>query len=166
MLIKAHWEDIRRVVAHGQRSTIYCSMGSINPDGSTHVTPIGTVFLRGDGTGFYFDAHTEALARNLDIDPRVCLMAVDARRWVWFRSFLQGRFAAPPGVRLNGTVSALRAATPDELQGIARRIRPTRWLKGNRLLWSSFTHVRDITFTSFRSVTYPRMVDGLWRSAD
>ncbi|ABE47188.1 pyridoxamine 5'-phosphate oxidase family protein [Polaromonas sp. JS666] len=164
MLIKAHWKEICRVVARGQRSTLYCSMGSVNPDGSPHVTPIGTVFLRGDGTGFYFDAHTEALARNLDADPRVCLMAIDTGRWFW--SFLLGRFTTPPGVRLNGTVSALRLATPDELQEIARRIGPVRWLKGSRLLWSNFTHVRDITFTSFRPVTYPRMMDGLWRSND
>lgn len=65
----------------------------------------------------------------------------------------------------NGTVGALRPATDDELRQIEQRVRGTRWLKGNHLLWSSFTQVRDMQFTSFRSVNCPVMMAGLW-SAD
>jgi len=157
------WDEIRRVVARTQRSTGHFAIGSVDADGMPNVTPVGTLFLRGDHTGYYFDQYTSALARNLDADPRVCLMAVDSGSLFWFRSLLAGRFTAPPGVRLYGTVSARRAATADELARVRQRVRPMRLLKGGRLLWSDFTHVRDITFTEVRPVRYPVMMSHLWQ---
>lgn len=164
MRIEDHWADIQRVVARGQRSTLHCSIASVGPGGIPNVTPIGTVFLRSDCTGYYFDHYTSALASNVEANPNVCLMAVDSSRWFWFQSFLRGRFAAPPGVRLYGRASHLRPATPGEVGLIEGRVRPTRWLKGSRLLWSGFSHVRDIVFTSFRPVSYPRMMEHLWQA--
>jgi len=76
--LRLHWPEIQRVVARAQASTIYCSLASIGPDGMPNATPIGTVFLRDDLTGYYFDHYTKALARNLDSNPNVCVMAVNA----------------------------------------------------------------------------------------
>ena len=166
MNIKEHWPEIQRVVAQGQASTIYCSLATINPEGMPNVTPIGTVFLRDNMTGYYFDHYTIALTKNLDSNPNVCVMAVNAGRLFWFRSFLLGRFISPPGVRLYGKAHLRRPATAEEIQGIESRVRPTKWLKGSRLLWTNFTHVRDLEFTSFRPVSYPVMMQGLWRGDD
>ncbi len=160
--IAQHWPEIQRTLERGQRSTLHCAIASVDPVGLPNVTPVGTVFLRGDQSGFYFDQYTSALARNVDVNPNICLMAVDAGRLLWLRSFLIGRFVSPPGVRLYGTVGALRPATGDELRQVQKRVGPTRWLKGNRLLWSNFTHVRDMQFTAFRPVRYPVMMRGLW----
>jgi len=160
--IEKHWQQIRDVVAKGQASTIYCSIASIDPDGIPNVTPIGTVFLRDNLTGYYFDHYTSALARNLDANPNLCLMAVNSSIWFWLKSFWRGNFISPPGVRLYGKAGALRPATPEEIALIEARVKPTKFLKGSRILWSGFTHVRDIVFTSFRPVTYPKMVEGLW----
>ncbi|MBV1913833.1 MAG: pyridoxamine 5'-phosphate oxidase family protein [Pseudomonadales bacterium] len=162
MEIGNKWSYIREVVERGQRSTVYCSIASINSDGMPNITPIGTVFLRDDNTGYFFDHYTSTLAENLDRDPRLCLSAVDAGKFFWFRSFLKGRFVSPPGVRLYGEAGPLREASPAEIALIEDRVRPTRWLKGSRLLWTNFTHVRDLTFTEYRPVTYPVMMDGLW----
>ncbi len=160
--LEDHWPEIRRVVECGQKSTLHCAIASVDPDGMPHVTPIGTVFLRDDQTGFYFDPHTSALARNVEANPAICLMAVNARPMFWLRSLLGGRFVSPPGVRLYGTVGPRRPATPEELRRIEARMRPTRWTRGHRLIWSSFTHVRDIKFMAFRPVRYPAMMDHLW----
>lgn len=161
----AHWPTIKRVVEVGQASTIYCSIASLNADGSPTITPIGTVFLRDDCTGYFFDQYTQALARNVAQNPHVCLMAINAGRWFWLKSLLFGRFASPPGVRLYGTMGARRPATSDELARIARRVNPSRWLKGSRALWSDFTHVRDLHFTVCRPVVYPVMMEGLWNES-
>ena len=166
MHIKEHWPEIQRVLARGQASTIYCSLATVSPKGMPNVTPIGTVFLRDNMTGYYFDHYTTALAENLDNNPNVCVMAVNAGRLFWFRSFLLGRFVSPPGVRIYGKVNLRRPATTEEIQGIESRVRPTKWLKGSRLLWTNFTHVRDIEFTSFRPVSYPVMMQGLWSGSD
>ena len=117
-------------------------------------------------TGYYFDHYTTALSTNLDLNPNVCVMAVNVGRMFWLRSFFLGRFTSPPGVRLYGKASPLRTATPEEIRGIEARVRSTTWLKGSRLLWTNFTHVRDITFTSFRPVMYPVMMQGLWSAGD
>ena len=161
--IAEHWPQIARLVSRGQASTIYCSMASVNPDGTPNVTPVGTVFLRDNPSGYYFDHYTSALARNLDANPNICVMAVNAGRLFWLRSLALGRFTSPPGVRLYGTVGALRPATANEIQQVQRRVRSTKWLKGNRLLWAQLTQVRDIAFTTFRPVTYPVMMNGLWQ---
>lgn len=165
MHIKEYWSEIKTTVERGQASMLHCSIASVNPEGMPNVTPVGTVFLRENQSGFYFDTHTSALAQNIEGNPHICLMAVNANKFFWLKSFLVGRFIAPPGVRLYGTVGPLRPATAEELASIARRLRPTRWLKGSRLLWSDFTHVRDIAFTSFRPVAYPAMMENLWRKA-
>jgi uncharacterized protein len=158
MQLAPHWPEIKRVVARGQASSIYCSIASVSPDGTPNVTPVGTVFLRDDLTGYYFDQYTSSLARNIEANRNVCVMAVNSGAWFWFKSFLHGRFASPPGVRLYGKAGSLRAATPEELRLIQARVRPTKWLKGSRQLWSDFSQVRDICFTSFRPVSYPKMM--------
>lgn len=157
-----NWQKIKSVVERGQRSKIHCAIASVDPQGMPNVTPVGTVFLRDDQTGFYFDKYTSLLAENLASNPNICLMAVDAGKLFWLRALLRGKFAAPPGVRLYGTVSALRPASAEELELIRRRVAPVRRLKGARLLWSELTQVRDIRFTSFRPVVYPVMMDDLW----
>jgi len=163
MKIESHWAEIQRVIANSQASQLHCAIASVSPDGVPNVTPVGTVFLRDDQTGFFFDQYTSSLAQNIATNPNICLMAVNANKLFWLRSFFLGRFISPPGVRLYGTAGALRPATAEELALIQKRISPTRRLKGSRLLWSDFTQVRDLHFTSFRPVTYPAMMEQLWQ---
>ncbi|MEU6558904.1 pyridoxamine 5'-phosphate oxidase family protein [Nocardia nova] len=157
----AEWHRIREIAARGQRSTGHFAVASVDPDGRPTITPIGTIFLRADRTAFYFDQYTEALTRNLDADPRVCVMAVDSGSSFWFRSLLTGRFSAPPGIRMYGTAGPRRPATEAELAQVNRRVRALRILKGGKLLWSDFSQVRDLTFTDFRQVRYPVMMSHL-----
>ncbi|WP_330180441.1 pyridoxamine 5'-phosphate oxidase family protein [Nocardia sp. NBC_01503] len=158
MTVDREWDQVREIVSRAKRSTGHFAIASVDRDGMPNVTPIGTVFLRDDRTGFYFDQYTSALASNLDANPRVCLSAVDSGSLFWFRSLLTGRFATPPGVRLYGTAGPRRLATAAELEQVRRRVRPMLLLKGGRLLWSDFTHVRELTFDSFRLVRYPVMM--------
>jgi hypothetical protein len=162
--ITQHWPEIRRVVEVGQRSSLYCSIGTVGADGVPNVTPIGTVFLNSTPGGFFFDRYTSALAAALSVNSGICLLAVDSRKTFWLRSLLLGRFHSPPGVRLYGTAGPLRRATDAELQRIEARVRSAKRSRGGRLLWSSFTDVRELTFSSFRPVSYPVMMEGLWQT--
>lgn len=164
-LDELHWAAVKDIVARAKKSTLHCAIASTDADGAPHITPVGTVFLRDDRTGFYFDEYTSALARNVDRDPRVCVMAVDAGRMFWLRALVTGRFTAPPAVRLYGTVGALRAASPQELEQVRQSVGAVRRLKGGKLLWSDFSQVRDIAFSGFRPVRYPVMMSHLWQYA-
>jgi hypothetical protein len=97
-------------------SSLHCAVASLDPDGSPHVTPIGSVLLSEPGRAVYFDAHNVALARNLDRDPHCAMLAVDSRKASWLRALLRGLFDKAPGVRLIGTVSPARPATSAELE--------------------------------------------------
>ena len=158
-----HWPEVRRVVARGQASSLHCAIATVSEDGAPTVTPIGAVFLGAGPRGFFFDRYTSELGRNIDANGKVCLLAVHSGKWFWLRSFFSGRFTSPPGVRLYGTAGPLRAATPDELRQIEERVRSSTWLKGSQLIWSSFTHVRDLEFTSFRPVSSPVRMERLWQ---
>ncbi|WP_166906026.1 pyridoxamine 5'-phosphate oxidase family protein [Mycobacterium sp. DL440] len=156
--LASQWDRIREIVERGRRSTGHHAIASADADGSPTITPIGTIFLREDCTGFYFDQYTERLAENLDINPHVCVMAVDGGRAFWLRSLLTGRFRKAIGVRLYGTAGPRRPATPDELNEVHKRVRLMRATRGGRTLWSDFSHVRDLTFIAARLVQYPVMM--------
>ncbi|GAB2506211.1 pyridoxamine 5'-phosphate oxidase family protein [Nocardia heshunensis] len=155
------WGQVREIAERARRSTGHFAIASVDPEGIPNITPVGTVFFRDDSTAFYFDQYTSTLARNLDTNPQICLLAVDSGSGFWFRSLLRGRFSTLPGVRLYGTAGPRRPATESELNQVRNRVRPMQFLKGGRLLWSNFTHVRDITFTTARPVRYPVMMSHL-----
>ena len=162
MNIKEDWQKIKTVLEKGQASTIYCSIATIDPNGMPNVTPVGTVFLRDDQTGYFFDHYAESLGQNIDENPNVCVMSVNSGFLYWARALLSGRFSSPPGIRLYGKASPKRKATESEIALIERRVKSAQLLKGGRLLWSGFSHVRDINFNHCRPVKYPVMMEGLW----
>ncbi len=162
MELANHWWEIEDVISVGQKSSLHCSIATVDEHGGPNITPIGTVFLRDDYSAYFFDTFTSKLAENIEHNQNVCLMAVNTKTSFWFKSFFKGKFVSAPSVRLYGTVGQLREATEEEKFAISKRIKPMRWLKGSKLIWSNFTHVRDIQFTDFRPVQYPKMMDHLW----
>jgi len=163
MELANHWNDITRVIRSSQRSSLHCSIATVDDQGMPNVTPIGTVFLRDNYTGYFFDTYTSKMAANLEHNSQVCLSAVNTKTSFWLKSLFKGQFLSPPGVRLYGTVGPLRKATESEIAAVNKRIKPLSWSKGSKLIWSSFTHVRDIEFTDFRPVQYPKMMEHLWK---
>jgi uncharacterized protein len=160
--IKEDWKRIQSVLAQGQASSIYCSIATVDPDGMPNITPVGTVFLRDDQTGYFFDHYAVSLGHNIDENPNICIMAVNSGAIFWAKALLFGRFSSPPGVRLYGKAGCKREATASEIALIEKRVKAAQLLKGGRLLWSGFSQVRDISFSHYRPVKYPVMMDSLW----
>lgn len=146
------WDEARRTVRRGLRSSLHCSIASINDDGSAHVSPIGSVILTSPTKGMYFDVFAGRLSRNIDRDPRITVLAVDSSIKFWLRSLAKGRFAASPGIRLIGTAGPRRPATEQEAQRFRQAVRPLRHLKGHDLLWANMGSVRDLDFESIRPI--------------
>jgi len=61
----------------------------VTPEGTPHVTPIGHAFFRDDMTGYYFDAYSQAMPRNLARQPRICLMAVTTSTRLWLPALVR-----------------------------------------------------------------------------
>lgn len=139
------WTMVRRIVPRAIRSSLHCSIASLNPDGWPHVTPIGSFLPTEKGMGVYFDAFNAQLAANVDRDPRVTILAAHSGPIMWGRSFLKGRFVSPPGIRLVGTVGVQRRSTTQEVERFHRLVGRLLRTKGGQRMWGSLSLVRDVT---------------------
>jgi uncharacterized protein len=155
------WNLIRPIFDNAFKSCLHFSMATVNADGSPHITPIGSLILREDPSGFFFDEYCAKTRENINRNPRVCFLAVNADRPFWVKSLIMGKFSAPPAVRLMGTVGALREATHDEIAAWHSRVVFARPTKGYEIMWSLMHSVRDVQFDSFEPMTTGIMTSGL-----
>lgn len=158
MIDSPNWQQIIKTISTAQRASMHCSIATVDQLGQPNITPIGTVFLKNNQTGFFFDTYSESFKENIPNNSKACLQAVNIKRFFWLKSMILGKFSDFPGVRLNIEISELRIATAEELAMIEQRIKPLSWTKGSQLIWSSFTHVRDFNVTGFKWVQYPTMM--------
>ena len=59
-----NWNAIKDVFSKAQQANMHANIASVSSEGIPNITPIGTVFLNNDGTGFLFDAFSQQLAEN------------------------------------------------------------------------------------------------------
>ena len=156
-----NWNTIKNVFSKAQQANMHTNIASVSRDGIPNITPIGTVFLNDDGTGFLFDAFSQQLAENLKQNKNVCISAVNSSKLFWLSSFIKGQFSSYPGVRIYAELGELRPATEDEKLRVNARIQSLKWTKGSKLIWSDFTYVREFNVNSYRWIKYPHMMDHL-----
>ncbi len=86
------------------------------------MAPIGSLCLRDDGTGYYFEVFSSQTAKNIKHNPRICVVITDGGIGFWVRSLFTGSFHKPCGVKLHGkVVGERRAATNAEVQVFVKR---------------------------------------------
>jgi hypothetical protein len=156
------WRVTRRLFSKTFLTSFHYAVATVNADGTPHVAPVGSLILRDNGRGFFFEEYLGATARNLQRDKCICVLAVHASRWLLLKSLLLGRFVSPPAIRLAGRVGDKREATPEELALFHRRVGRYHFLKGYDLLWSRLRYVRDVTFDTALPVRVGAMTSGLW----
>lgn len=161
MEISQDWPDIKALFRETFRSSFHYAIATVNPDGSPHVTPIGSLILTQPGQGFYFEKFTQQLPRNLAANNRVCVLAVNSSRWFWIGSLFRGRFPTRPAIRLHGVAGELRPATEREKALWLKRVRPARFSKGHAMMWRDMDQVREIAFDRVEPVRIGRMTLGL-----
>lgn len=159
MDLMRNWPQIKAVF----RQSFFFVVSTVREDGSPHACPIGSIFLRNDGTGFYFEMFTRTTPKNFGHTRRLCVTAINTSLRFWLFALLQGRFPSPPAVRVLGTAKERREAHPQEVQWWQRRTRHLRWMKGYKLLWSDLRIVRELEFDAFEPVLMGKMTHGLWQ---
>ena len=68
MDIQQQWPVVRKICA-GYTDFV---IASNNDDGSPHITPIGSIILRDDCTGYYLEKFPTGLRHNIARDSRIC----------------------------------------------------------------------------------------------
>ena len=158
MITTSQWRRIHKVVNDAQKAAMHCSIATVDVNLQPTVSPIGTVFLRENPSGFFFDTYTESLQQNLPQNSKACIQAINSSRLFWLKALFKGEFSDYPGVRLYVEIGDLRLANAEELAQISRRIQILKWTKGSQLIWSDFIHVRDFQVYTFKWVKYPKMM--------
>lgn len=163
MEIGKHWKTIQLVFQESRDSAMHYAVATVNEDGTPHVTPITSLFLRDDKTGFYLDEFPVHMSRNLERNPRVCILAVNSNLTFLQKSFLGGTYETPPAVRLMGSVGEKREGTEEEIAQWQNHVKLARGTKGYDLMWKHMRMVRDIHFDSFEPVLMGEMTQNLWK---
>lgn len=161
MNIIENWDMIKGTLQVAMKSSRHLSFATVTEDGSPHVTPIGSLILRDDCTGYYFEEYTKQMPANLKNNQNVSILAVNSGFWFWIKSLYSGNFSSHPGIRLHGKVGDRRLATEGEIAAWQNRVKSARKTKGYELIWKNLKYVRDIQFNAFEPITAGKMTKNL-----
>ena len=156
-----NWSAIKKHFSQSFGSSLHVSIASVDGNNTPTVTPVGTVFLNNDQTGFYFEKFISTLAKHSADNNQICLLAVNSSKLFWLKSLFKGRFNTYPAYRLYGTLGNLREATQTEKRALERRMKMTRNLKGHKYLWNDMTKVREIRFIKGEKINIGKMTKTL-----
>ncbi|MEY8848770.1 pyridoxamine 5'-phosphate oxidase family protein [Psychroserpens sp. XS_ASV72] len=157
MNIKTEWNTIRKHFNTSFSSNFHVAIASVDSENNPTVTPIGSLFLNDDQTGFYFEKFPSKLPEHANNNPNVCLLAVNSGRMFWIKALFHEKFKSFPAVKLYGKLGEKRKATDKEIERLNRRMKMTNGLKGNTYLWKKMEYVRDITFTKAEKINLGKM---------
>lgn len=152
MTIKDHWQEIRDVFEAAGQSSLHFAVATVDVDGYPYVTPIGSLILGDDCTGYYFESLPVQLKENLEKTGRVTVLAQNSDPTYWLESLSSGQFKTYPGMRLMGAALGVREATEEEIFAWQEKVRFAEGLKGHNILWKDMKTVRDIRFDDFKPV--------------
>lgn len=136
---------------------MHVAIASKDENGIPTNTPIGSLFLNSNQTGFYFEKFPSKLPQSAKENSTICILAVNSNRWFWLRALFKNHFNLLPGIKLYRVLGNRRKATKIEISSLNKRMRVTKGLKGNTYLWGTMTDVRDITFTHIETINLEEM---------
>ncbi|OHB24561.1 MAG: hypothetical protein A2X84_08180 [Desulfuromonadaceae bacterium GWC2_58_13] len=161
MNVFENWGMVKSALQVAMKSSHHLSFATVTEDGYPHVTPIGSLILRDDCTGYYFEEYTIQMPENLKNNQRISILAVNSGFLFWIKSIYSGRFSSHPGIRLHGKVGERRPATESEIAVWQNRVKSVKKTKGYELIWKNLKYVRDIQFDSFEPITAGKMTKHL-----
>lgn len=152
------WKEIVRYFGDYKETSM---IGSVNNAGQPNVTPIGSLLLRDDYSGYYFDLFTRELSTNLDQNNHVCVLLVNTEKLFWFRSLYANNYKKPPGIKLIGSAGSRRKASAEEIESFRNKTKPLKMLKGYHTIFGNLSYVRDIQFTDYFMINTGKMAFNL-----
>lgn len=156
-----NWPQVKEHFRKCIKANMHVAIASVDENHIPTVTPIGSLFLNANQTGFYFEKFATKLNKNSKTNKSICILAVNTGKWFWIRSLFKGKFSAYPAVKLYGELGEKRDATSKEFRAFQRRVRSTKSLKGHQYLWKDMSQVREIKFTKAEKINLGTMTKEL-----
>lgn len=161
MDIKSDWKNIRKHFSKSFKSSLHVSIASVDSENNPTVTPIGSLFLNSDQTGFYFEKFPTKLPINIIANSNICVLGVNSSKWFWVKSLFNEKFSNTPAIKLYGALGKKRKASEEEIRVLMRRMRSTNKLKGHKYLWGKMDSIREITFSKAEKINLGKMTTKL-----
>ena len=161
MEINTDWDKIRLHFNKSFKSNFYVSIASVDQENNPTITPIGSLFLRKNRSGFYFERYLSKLPDNAENNSNLCILAVNSNKWFWIKSLFNGKFTSYPAIKLYGKLGGRREATDIEVIRLNNRMKATKGMKGNKYLWGDMHFVREVTFDKAEKINLGEMTKGL-----
>ena len=155
------WNKIRNHFNKSFSSNFHVSVASVDSENNPTVTPIGSMFLNDNQTGFYFEKFPSKLPKHAKENPNICLLGVNSGRLFWIKSLFNGTFTNFPAIKIYGKLGEKRKATEKEINRLNRRMKLTNGLKGNTYLWKKMEYIREIKFTKAEKINLGEMTKNL-----
>jgi len=161
MDIQTNWFEIKKHFNKSFRTNFHVSFASVDKENNPTVTPIGSLFLNNNQTGFYFEKYPTKLPENSGDNNNICILAVNSSTLFWLTSLFKGKFKRYPAIKLYGQLGVKRNATDTEIKRLNARMKATKWLKGNHYLWGKMEIVREVKFTKAEKINLGKMTEAL-----
>ncbi len=161
MNIETEWNKIRKHFNISFRSNFYVSIASVDFENNPTVTPIGSLFLNDNQTGFYFEKFPSKLPIHVKSNKNICALGVNSGTLFWLKSLFKGKFENYPAIKLYGELGEIRQATEKEIDRLNRRMKTTKGLRGNSYLWGKMEFIREINFTKAEKINLGKMTNEL-----
>jgi hypothetical protein len=156
-----HWTVIKAHFRRCIKRNMHVAIASVDSENVPTITPIGSLFLNDNQTGFYFEKFASKLPKNAKTHRTICILAVNTGKWFWIKALFRGSFTSHPAMKLYGELGVKRDATSHEYRAFQRRVRSTRKLKGHQYLWKDMAQVREIHFTKAEQINLGKMTKNL-----
>jgi len=161
MNLISEWTKIRKHFNTSFGSNFHVSIASVDAENNPTVTPIGTLFLNDNQTGFYFEKFPSKLPKHARNNRNICLLGVNSGLFFWLKSLFKEKFSEYPAIKLYGELGEKRKATSHQVKRLNRRMRMTKGLKGNSYLWKEMEFIREIKFTNAEKINLGKMTQEL-----
>lgn len=110
MDIETNWQKIRSHFNKSFSSNFYVSVASVDSENNPTVTPIGSLFLNDNQTGFYFEKFPSKLPKHSIYNPKICVLGVNSGRIFWVNALFKEKFSNFPAIKLYGKLGKRRKA--------------------------------------------------------
>ncbi|NLI93348.1 MAG: pyridoxamine 5'-phosphate oxidase family protein [Peptococcaceae bacterium] len=114
------WVKIMGYYAEALKTSMHCSIATVDANGKPNVSPIGSLILKDDFSGFFFDIFAGTLSKNIDLNNNVCILFVNTGKLFWMKSLYKNRFGKPSGLKLIGTAGDKREAAEEEIESFRK----------------------------------------------
>jgi len=161
MDIITDWQAIRNHFKRSFRANFHMSIASVDENGQPTVTPIGSLFLNDNQTGFYFEKYPVKLPLHAERNKNICVLAVNSNTLFWLKALFKGRFDRYPAIKLYGELGVRREASESEIKRLNRRMSITKGLRGNTYLWGEMKYVRAVTFNRAEKINLGKLTENL-----